>query len=263
MLSRKDILITFLRSLFLQSSFNFERYQNIGFLYAISYFLRKSFKDSYKLKDILKRHSEIFNTQPYLSGFVIGNILRMEIDLRASNDIYTVKQSLACTYASIGDRMFWSRIRVIEACSTLIIFLILYYCFNNYFLSYYALLISAFVPTLFYAFYTVYLRYFGIILGFKCGGTKNCGLDIFNWNKLIKTLSKISLFLIIICGISILFIYGFNIIKNSFFVDSIYLSIPILSFLVQRFFRKDKKNIFYPICFMIFICFILAFFTVK
>ena len=259
MLSACDIIKMLFRSFFIQAGFNLERYQNIGFVYAISSIINKHIGEKERKKNILKRHLEIFNTQPYMAGFVIGNISRMEIDGANEKEIVNIKQSLACTYASIGDRVFWSRIRAVLAYSTLLIFVIFYYsCGGNY--KYY-LWISAVVPTLFYVFYTIYIRYIGIKYGFECGGKRNCGLDLFNWNRIIKTLSRISFFLTSVCFVIVIFIYWFLIIKHNGFADFIYFSIPFISFGIQRVFRKDNKNIFYPISVMIAISFILAFFT--
>lgn len=260
MLRLKDKIVLFFRSFFLQAAFNFEGYQNIGFLYSISYSIKKYIKDVDKLKLIFKRHLDIFNTQPYMSGFVIGNVVRMEIDGRDEKDIVNVKQSLACTYASIGDRIFWSRIRVIETHATILIAFILYYCCGEY-LNHYLLWISVIVPTFFYFLYTLYVRYVGISIGFECGGIKNCGLDKFNWNRMIKTFSRIAFFLTVVCGFMVLFFYGFIIIRASSLSDVIYILIPVISFIVQRFFRRIKKNILYPIGVMIFISFLFAFFV--
>lgn len=261
MLSILDIIKTIWRSLFLQAGFNFERYQNIGLVYSLSSVIKKYIKDKEKQKEIFKRHLEIFNTQPYMSGFVIGNILKMEIEGRDEKSIITVKQSLACAYASIGDRIFWSRLKVLEAHATLLIALILYYCCgeNN---NYYFLWISTLTPTIFYMFYTIYIRCIGIKYGFECGGQRSCGLDLFNWNKIIKTLSRISFLLTIVCFIVILFLYWFNIIKHNNLSDMIYFVIPVLAFIVQRFFRRDKKSILYPTVVMIIFSFIFAIFTV-
>lgn len=260
MLSLKDKIILVLRSFFLQAVFNFEGYQNIGFLYIISYPIKKYIKDAQRVKLIFKRHLEIFNTQPYMSSFVIGNIVKMELDLRDEKDIVNVKQSLACTYASIGDRIFWSRIKVIEAEVTLLITFVLYYCCSSYLRSYYFLWISVIVPVIFYFVYTLYIRYVGILIGLECGGMKNCGLDRFNWNRIIKTLSRIAFFLCVLCILLVLFIYGFLVIKDNLLKNMVYISIPLISFVIQRYFRKTKKNIVYPILFMMIFSFVVSFF---
>ncbi len=255
MLSRVDAIITVFRSFLLQAVFNFERYQSIGFVFSLLHILKKNISDPNLLKDIMLRHLDIFNTQPYMGCFVIGNVARMEIEGRDAKDIVNIKQALACTYASIGDRIFWSRLRCIEAYSTLLLGIFFYYFLNTEFHSY-GLIISAIVPTLLYFTYTVYIRYIGLLYGFECGGAKNCGLDSFNWNRMIKTLSRISFFMSVITAVVVLFIYGYFIISKSIFI---YILLPFLSFFIQRFFRKKQKNILYSIGVMMIFCFILSF----
>lgn len=260
MLSRFEIIKVMWRSFFLQAAFNLERYQNIGFLYSLASIINRYIVDRERRKEIFKRHLEIFNTQPYMASFVIGNIAKMEIDKQSEKDITTVKQSLASTYASIGDRLFWSRLKVAEAQATLLIAVILYYCCNES-NNHYFLWIAALVPTLFYASYSLYIRYIGIKYGFECGGKRNCGLDLFNWNGIIKTLSRILFFLAVVCMVVILFLYGFSIIKQDSLSDFIYLVLPVVAFAVQRYFRKNRKSILYPIIAMVILSFVFAIFT--
>ncbi len=255
MLSRIDVVITVFRSFFIQAVFNFERYQNIGFAFSLLHILKKNISDSNLLKNIMLRHLEIFNTQPYMACFIVGNVAKMEIEGKDSKDIINIKQALACTYASIGDRIFWSRLRCIEAYSTLLVGVFFYYFLKSEFQNY-GMVISATVPTLLYFVYTIYIRYIGLFYGFECGGAKNCGLDSFEWNRMIKTLSRISFFISVITAVVVIFAYGYFIFSRSVFI---YLLIPFLSFIVQRFFRKKQKNILYPIGVMMIICFILSF----
>lgn len=260
MISFKDKITLVFRSFFLQSVFNYQSFQNIGFVFTILPFLKKIFKDNDSLKKSVKRHLEIFNTQPYMVGFVAGNVLKMEWEKKDEKEIKNIKQALACAYASIGDRIFWSRLRVIVGEFTFFIFVILHLCcYKTGTVE--SVMVSIFVPTIFYSFYTVYIRYIGLDYSWKCGGTKNCALDSFNWNKMIRMMSRISFFLTIILFIMTIFLYGF------FYIDYgskkevlIYLSILPIAFYVQRYFRKDKKNIFYPISAMILISIIMGLF---
>ncbi|MGC8866730.1 MAG: PTS system mannose/fructose/sorbose family transporter subunit IID [Elusimicrobiales bacterium] len=262
MLSRFDVFITVFRSFFLQAVFNFEGYQNIGFVFSLLWIIKKHISDVSELRKIMIRHLEIFNTQPYMSGFVIGNVARMEIDKKDEKDIIKVKQSLASSFASIGDRIFWARMRCIEAYTTVLLTVIFYYLCHNDFETW-GMWIAASLPTLFYFAYTLYIRYIGIIYGFKCGGIKNCGLDRFDWNQMIRRLSRISFFLGVVSVIVIVFVYGFFLFSKSISHNAVYISIPFLSFASQRFFRKDRKNILYPIGVMMIICFILCFLRIE
>ncbi|MBP7795650.1 MAG: PTS system mannose/fructose/sorbose family transporter subunit IID [Elusimicrobiales bacterium] len=247
MLELKDKLILFFKSFFLQSVFNYEKFQNIGLLFIISGFAKKIHSDRDELKKFIERYNEIFNTQPYMAAFVIGNIIRMEYDKKSEKDIENVKQSLACAYASIGDRIFWSRLRVVVAQFTFIIFIILYFCCYNSGIAEITF-VSVFVPTLFYAIYTLYIRYVGFVYGWNCGGEKNCGLDKFNWNRIIRMSSRAAFFLSVVMFLLVIFLYGFYYITSEKMIENlIYIIVPFVGFFAQRYFRKDRKNIFYPV----------------
>ena len=70
-MDRKLKIKIFLRSLFIQSGWNFERFQNIGLCFALMPLFKKIWPDSLKFKTALVRHFGIFNTHPYLAGFII------------------------------------------------------------------------------------------------------------------------------------------------------------------------------------------------
>lgn len=261
MIRFKDKIMMLFRSFFIQSCFNYERFQNIGFVFILAPVFRKIFKDEKILKSKLERYSQIFNTQPYMVGFIVGRVIKMEMEGRNEKEIEEVKQSLACAYASIGDRIFWSRLRVILAHFTFFLFSIIYFCCSSS-LIVEALTVSVIVPTIFYMLYTLYIRYMGIKYGFECVDSKLCGLDKFPWNKIMRFLSRVAFFMSVVVFLIFLYFYGF------FYIDDhkrssliIYISIPFISFFVQRYFRKNKKNIFYPIIFMILISLIIGCFV--
>jgi mannose/fructose/N-acetylgalactosamine-specific phosphotransferase system component IID len=103
---------------FLQSAWNFERLQNVGFLFSIHNMLRKIYSgdEAGKLAAI-KRHMTFFNTHIFFSSAALGVMTRMEEDL--SNDdaklketeIDNTKMGIMGPLAAIGDALFWSGIR--------------------------------------------------------------------------------------------------------------------------------------------------------
>ena len=108
----------FLRSFFIQAGWNYERFQNLGFAFCLEPALRRIYPDPARFKAALLRHLAIFNTQPYMASFVLGNIARMEQEASASpspeaalKNMPGVKQALASSFASIGDRIFWGRLK--------------------------------------------------------------------------------------------------------------------------------------------------------
>jgi len=109
-----DLAGFFLRSLFIMASLNFQRMQNLGFAFAILPLARRMGKDEKKISSFLARHLEYFNTHPYLSGAVLGSVIKLEADNGHHDqtaDISRLKKSLMGPYAAIGDSFFWGSLR--------------------------------------------------------------------------------------------------------------------------------------------------------
>ena len=88
--------------------------QNLGFVFALVPLLRERKGSSKDEEEMLTRHLQMFNTQPYLSAPLIGSIVRMEEERPDGGDassIIMVKQSLMGPYAAIGDTFFWAALR--------------------------------------------------------------------------------------------------------------------------------------------------------
>jgi mannose PTS system EIID component len=109
-----DLAGFFLRSLFITASLNFRRMQNLGFAFAILPLVRGMGRDEKNISSFLVRQLEYFNTHPYLSGAVLGSVIRLEAgnghDSQPS-DISRLKKSLTGPYAAIGDGFFWGSLR--------------------------------------------------------------------------------------------------------------------------------------------------------
>jgi len=257
-LSLYDKLVIFLRVFFLQAVFNYEKFQNVGFLFMILPFLKKiSNKNLAELRSILLRHIDIFNTNPYMCGFIVGNVLKMEVCKDDEKKITNIKQALACAFASIGDRIFWARMRLIVSFLTAFIFIVFYFYLEIR--GFEVLVVSVIVPTIFYVAYSVYIRYVGIEYGWRCGGERTCGLDVFNWNKLIRFLSTMGFIIISVLIVLVLFMYGYLCLhmggKKQIVIGIL---IPFTAFFLQRYFRRNKKSIFYPVISFILLSFVLA-----
>lgn len=65
------------------------------------------------LSDMLIRHIQSFNTHPYMTGPIIGSVLKMEEDsgFRSSKETTSLKKALMGPYAAIGDSFFWGTMR--------------------------------------------------------------------------------------------------------------------------------------------------------
>lgn len=119
-LTRKDLLKLFIRSLALQGSWNFERMQALGFVYALIPILKKLYKTKEELSAALKRHLEFFNTAPWMGSTIMGITAAMEEENARNKEfndksINAVKSGLMGPLAGIGDTLFWGTFRVIAA----------------------------------------------------------------------------------------------------------------------------------------------------
>ncbi|MDR1951927.1 MAG: PTS system mannose/fructose/sorbose family transporter subunit IID [Elusimicrobiota bacterium] len=106
----------YIRVFFIQSLWNFERMQNIGFLFLIAPFLDKFYIDKEKRKDAYLRHLEFFNTHPYMASLIASLTVKMEKEISDGHyefipAVINLKQSTASPLAAIGDSFFWGILR--------------------------------------------------------------------------------------------------------------------------------------------------------
>ncbi|MFH1784411.1 MAG: PTS system mannose/fructose/sorbose family transporter subunit IID [bacterium] len=114
------LLRTMYRTLYLHAVWNFERMQNVGFLYAMLPVIKKLYPEKEKRIAALKRHLEFFNTHPYMAAPLIGVISSMEEQMASGadvkpEDITAVKSTMAGPLAALGDSLFWGALRPLAA----------------------------------------------------------------------------------------------------------------------------------------------------
>lgn len=115
-LTKNDITKLAVRSVFLQSSFNYERMQAGGWLYAMLPFLKKIHgNDKAKLSQSMKDNLEFINTNPTLVGFLMGLVLSLEENNEDRSLIKGIKVALFGPLAGIGDAIFWFTVLPIVA----------------------------------------------------------------------------------------------------------------------------------------------------
>lgn len=115
-LTRGDRLKVWGRVWLLQSSWNFERMQNVGWCFSMLPVMRKLYKTKEDQIAFMKRHLEFFNTHPYLAAPVLGVELSLEeskangapIDDAA---IQGTKIGMMGPLAGVGDPIFWGTLR--------------------------------------------------------------------------------------------------------------------------------------------------------
>lgn len=106
-LSRKTLNKMVYRSMFLQSSFNFERMQANGWLFGILPGLEEIHTNKEDLSTSMTHNLEFFNTHPFLVNLVMGIILSMEQQKVDVNTIRSVRVATMGPLGGIGDALFW------------------------------------------------------------------------------------------------------------------------------------------------------------
>lgn len=94
-------------STMLQASFNYERMQSAGWLWAMLPGLKKVHTNKEDLAASMTHNMDFLNTHPYLVTFVMGLVLSMEQQKTDIQTIRSVRISVAAPMGGIGDALFW------------------------------------------------------------------------------------------------------------------------------------------------------------
>lgn len=100
-----------LRSLFIQTTNNFERMQSLGFVYALWPALREAYRDEGERRAAARRHLAFFNTQPYLANSILGVVAHAELAEQGPDleeNITRVKRAMMGVFGALGDDLFWA-----------------------------------------------------------------------------------------------------------------------------------------------------------
>ena len=119
-IEKRQLKSVFWRSFALQGAFNYERMQNVGYMYSMLPVIKKLYRNKEDQAAAITRHLEIFNTTPAVVPTIMGISVAMEEE-NANNpafdvqSINAVKASLMGPLAGIGDSIFWGTVRIIAA----------------------------------------------------------------------------------------------------------------------------------------------------
>jgi len=171
----------FLRTFFLQALWNFERLQNIGFLYVLYPMLKKMYPDKTKRKEVLLRHLGFFNTNPYMVTIIVAMVLNSEEKISTGKEKNLkkpemIKSLMAGPVAAIGDSCFWGTWRPFVS---FIAILLIILSMNMFSVDYLWI-----APIIFIVLYNVIhlsFRYWSLMVSFR--------LD----DKMIKLISKLEI----------------------------------------------------------------------
>ena len=202
----------FCRSFFLQTGWNFAKYQNLGLAFVMTPFLRKLYKqDKQDLPSILERYLEVFNTQPTMASFCFGALARQEERMAQAKTLAdfrerlsewnNLKRSLSITTASLGDRLFWGTLKPFTLVLSIFVWLALDI---NFFeiapkenISYQEVFGACIVA--FFAFNAVslFVKWKGISLSYYAPNNGCFGLTQFDWNRTIYNTKRFGILLAI------------------------------------------------------------------
>ena len=110
----------FIKAFFIQALWNFERLQNIGFLFVLKPFLDRVYLNKDRRKEAMLRHIGFFNTHPYMANVIIALSANAEKETAESGkehipDVNFIKNAMAGPLAAIGDSFFWGTLRPVAA----------------------------------------------------------------------------------------------------------------------------------------------------
>ena len=203
----------FFRSFFLQTGWNFSKYQNLGLAFVMEPFLRQVYQQEPDiLPSVLERYLENFNTQPVMASFCFGALAKQEERLASAKPLATyrerlsewnsLKRSLSITTASLGDRLFWGTLKPFTLLLALCIWLLLNV--NFFEIAPNQVLIAADVfgacIVSFFAFNAValYVKYRGIDLSYNAPNNGCFGLTQYDWNRTIYNAKRFGMLLAIV-----------------------------------------------------------------
>jgi len=208
MKNKVSFIKLFLRLFFIQALWNFEGLQNAGFLFVIFPALKKIYPDKEKRKEILLRHIDFFNTQPYMAGLIVGLVAKLEEDNNegrpvSGEEINSVKKNMAGPLAAMGDAFFWGSFRPLAAIiATALIFLALKTPLG---------ISPILAPVFFVVFYNVVnipFRYWGIVVSYKMSAKIIGKVASINFQRIVNVLRIISA--LILLAVMIFYVVSYS-----------------------------------------------------
>jgi len=99
----------FARSFAIQGSWNFRTLIGTGFAFVLLPALRAIYRDSPdQLAAAVERHSQIFNSHPYVAGIAVGAVARLEAEHADPDVIDRFKSAVRGSLGGLGDRLVWA-----------------------------------------------------------------------------------------------------------------------------------------------------------
>lgn len=173
----------FIRSLFIHSSLNFPRMQNLGFCFSMLPVLKQLHPTLTEEAAFLKRHLQLFNTHPYLSGAIVASVVKEELRTEGSEGEAAVrlKNTFMAPYAAMGDPLFSGALK--PFCSTVSVLLV-----------FMGFLFAPVVYLLLFNPIHLWIRVKGFLAGFREGNGAFryiAALNLPRWTGIIRTMTLV------------------------------------------------------------------------
>ena len=235
-LTKKDIFRIFIRSFYIQGSWNYQRMLNLGFCYSILPILDRLYKKDEDRSKFLKRQLEFFNAHPYFASFALGATARLEEQNFIENwpsekPISVLKNRLCGPLGAIGDKLVWRTVKPLVAMFGVLITL------------FYGI-VGPIVLIVIYNVPHIYLRYYGIVKGYNLGFDIVRELSKRKFERYSNYLQTVGL---IVVGLFI----GLYVLLLSKSHDMTVTAIFFISMIISYPFIRSRKPVIVPIIFNI------------
>ena len=105
-----------LRSFFLETLWNYDKMQNVGFVFCIYPALRRIYPELPELKSAVWRQLEAVNTHPSMGPLLAGITAKLESEVGPS-EVMSYRKRVMAALAAHGDRIFWTHVKPLAVVS--------------------------------------------------------------------------------------------------------------------------------------------------
>ena len=107
---KRGMVESWLRTLLLQASWNYERLVGVGLAFSSEPLLRDlpGGREGERYRAALSRAAQHFNGHPYLIGLAVGALARTEHDAIPIEKMQRLRTALAGPLGSVGDKLIWA-----------------------------------------------------------------------------------------------------------------------------------------------------------
>lgn len=220
-ISKFDLFRLYVRSFFVQTGWTYDRMLALGFVWILIPLAKKIGLSVAEKREFLKRHLISFNANPYLAGYALGAVAKLEENKTPWGQICRFKDLLRGPLGALGDNLIWQNLRP----ALLILGIILAHRFG---------VLGALCVWMMFNSYQIYLRARGVAKGYELGLGISSELNKGHLQSMTKWSGRMGT-----CFLGILLVLQFNqVAVKSFQVEKVILL--VLFILVS--FLSFKKN---------------------